>query len=496
MTESEIWYCQVKRQKKENKAGWKQFSDNSRPDSNALYQEHRFWNITNPYEVLKGAKPKVKEVGPYTYRANQRRVNTTFWTDRDGLRQVKFKMYRYFTFDPSRSFEGADPVNDNITSANVIFAAAVLAQTDMAYAIYTDPKYTDYSRLFTTKRVEWWLFGGHSSDIGFMIFPGFNTNDTLENVEKTDYCSQYTGTDHLFLTGMLTKWKGFTSIKSLDKPPPLEGDWVNPWGSPEANKLHGTSGDAFAPLNSFGKGDTVPAYVDDLYQEIPLSNINDEVMTIKGVDLIAFRITAENMANSTTNPHNKPYYMDGPNGFFNLSAPRLAPLMVSMPHLLYVDEEVQKKVEGQQPDEKKHATWLGVEPWTGMTLAAQKTWQINTPIGPLNISDGNDPPTYVSWFPKVTPGTYLPMAWMKYGGVMNDDIASTIKDQVYVGVTAKSLMKWLGFGLGLLLLVLGLVLLLSAMKELRREHIGKSRVLSSQGSHRHRGYRRVDASEG
>merc|ERR1719266_1935226 len=100
-------------------------------------------------------------------------MNTSFWTDRDGLKQVKFKMYRYFTFEPKKSFPGADPKNDVITSANIMFQATVLAETDLAYSVYNDPdkNFTDYSRLFATKKVEWWLFGGPSTDIGFMTFP-------------------------------------------------------------------------------------------------------------------------------------------------------------------------------------------------------------------------------------------------------------------------------------------------------------------------------------
>jgi len=285
----------------------------------------------------------------------------------------------------------------------------------------------------------------------------------------------------------LTSWKGSRSILYNTLPYPAVGDMKNPWGSYVANKLHGTMGDSFAPLHTYQKGDSVPVFVDDAFLSLSLKNINEETFKVKGVELIRFRLTEETLQNATNNPLNIPYYMNGPNGFWNLSTPKLAPVFPSMPHMLYVDKATQDMVEGQNPNKADHSTWLGVEPYTGMTLTAQKNAQINSIISKVTVIDPDENP--IIWFENVTDGIYLPVAWMHYGGTMTDDIANKIKGQVYVGAAARNILLWAGVGIGLFALFIGLCLLLSAMKELRRETSGRNRVVSS-GS-RPRGYRRV-----
>merc|ERR1712130_277660 len=279
-------------------------------------------------------------------------------------------------------------------------------------------------------------------------------------------------------------FRGLTKIECPTLPAPFPSPLASPWKTFDANVLQGSLGEAFGPLNTFKKGDSVPIYVDDAYMVLSAINVNSEVKTVKGVDLTVFRITEKMMQNSTHNPENAPYSMGGPDGFWNLTAPRLAPVFVSMPHFLYCDKSVKDKVEGLTPDESKHSTWLGVEPWTGMTLAAQKVFQVNVPLKTLFLE--LKPGTNITCFPNVTKGIYMPVAWINYGGEMTDAIASLIKGQVYAGVTAKSVLKWGGFSFGCFLLPIGLALLLSAMKELKREQSSRSKVVSSKSNHQYR----------
>jgi len=468
--------------KEQNDQGWRQFVDNSQPDSNPLYQKFYLWNLTNPDEVLNGSKPIVTEVGPYVYRACQRRLNTSFWIDRDGYKQCKFKLYNWYTYEPSMTGQHLDARKDIIRTVNMVLLGMDQLARDPSlelrnyiWSTYSEHEFVDI--LFPQRHPEWLFFGGKDPDAGIISYPGFLDNGTLSEVAKDGYTSVYTGEDHLAQAQMLTQWKGHNSIvfwnRLMDFGPP--GKWVAPWETAKANKLVGTMGDSYAPLRTYDKGDSLPTYVDDLHMELPLKNLNDEEVTIKGVHLVKYVVTQHLLQNSTRNPDNAPYHMNGPNGFFNLTTPKMAPVFISLPHMLWVDEYIQEMVIGQDPKENEHKIWIGVEPWTGMTLSASKTSQANVPLKPITVEDSDS--QEIIWFPNVTQ-CYLPLVWMNYGGEMNDDVANTIKSKIYLGVGVMNGSKWAGFGLGLFFLAVGLLLLLSAMKLLKQNY-GKSRVISS-----------------
>jgi hypothetical protein len=43
-----------------------------------MYQSFYFFNLTNPDEVMDGAKPRVVEIGPYVYRRYESNFEITF----------------------------------------------------------------------------------------------------------------------------------------------------------------------------------------------------------------------------------------------------------------------------------------------------------------------------------------------------------------------------------------------------------------------------------
>ncbi|XP_051961858.1 lysosome membrane protein 2-like [Xyrauchen texanus] len=80
-----------------------------------IFLEFFFFNVTNPEEFLKGeAKPRVTEMGPYTYRQYRPKRNVTFV---DNGMKVAAYTQKSFVFVPEKSV--GDPSVDQVTTVNI-----------------------------------------------------------------------------------------------------------------------------------------------------------------------------------------------------------------------------------------------------------------------------------------------------------------------------------------------------------------------------------------
>lgn len=65
----------------------------------------------------------------------------------------------------------------------------------------------------------------------------------------------------------------------------------------------------------------------------------------------------------------------GPDG--DASTAMGPPIYMSLPHFCHVDPQVAAMTEGTACDMNKHSLWLGVDPLTGITMAAAKRLQVS-----------------------------------------------------------------------------------------------------------------------
>ena len=133
-----------------------------------------------------------------------------------------------------------------------------------------------------------------------------------------------------------------------------------------------------------------------------------------------FVIPSEVFANSSINPDNEPYGTNH-SGVLNVSACRDgAPIIISPPHLLFADDDIQSRVVGIQPDEMTHRTELYVEPHTGLVLKAQKRLQVNVFVQPDALI------TEMKGVNEVV----LPAIWLNESTVIDTKSANDLKGQV------------------------------------------------------------------
>ena len=133
--------------------------------------------------------------------------------------------------------------------------------------------------------------------------------------------------------------------------------------------LHHRGGsDGFYYHENVSKGDRLHIFNRDLCHSLPME-FHEEVMNPNGIPAYRFRFASDAFDSPKVNPDNACFCNDGncgtPSGVFNISRCQYgAPTFLSLPHFLNGDPSLHNAFEGLNPDAKKHASYLDVQPVT------------------------------------------------------------------------------------------------------------------------------------
>ncbi|VEN47346.1 unnamed protein product, partial [Callosobruchus maculatus] len=98
------------------------------------------------------------------------------------------------------------------------------------------------------------------------------------------------------------------------------------------------------------------------------------------------------------------------------------PLLLSLPHFLYADEEYVQKVKGISPPNKdEHEIYLLVEPNTGTPLQGVKRVQMNMILRPIQFLD----------FTKNLPRAVYPLVWLEEGASLTQDLIDELNSKLF-----------------------------------------------------------------
>ncbi|XP_013772957.1 scavenger receptor class B member 1-like [Limulus polyphemus] len=197
-----------------------------------LYQKIYFFNVTNPEEFLQQkSKPKLVEIGPYTYRSWWTKENIT-WNNND---TVTYREVKKYVFKPELSV-GSE--NDVITTVNfpMLAAASWLRNTSPLEEIAASIlMFLTREKIFIQRKVKQLAYEGYPdllTVIAPLIHPDvpkthgyfgwfYGKNDT-DDGEFT----VFTGKDSISKFNTIKNWNGTQSLKY----------WTG-----ECNKIAGTS---------------------------------------------------------------------------------------------------------------------------------------------------------------------------------------------------------------------------------------------------------------
>ena len=145
-----------------------------------------------------------------------------------------------------------------------------------------------------------------------------------------------------------------------------------PFATDYANRIEGSDANMYGRPVTTNK---VQVFVSDIYRSVFLINTGTEDW--KGIPVKHFTINTKDLYNATQNPENAQYYSFGPKGVLNTTDAAGIPVFVSFPNFLNGDPSLVSAVQGMNPNQDEHSSFLLVEPQTGLLVQAKKKLQVN-----------------------------------------------------------------------------------------------------------------------
>lgn len=346
------------------------------------------FNVTNPLEVAKGAKPKLAQAGPYSLTERRHKEVLGFSPNNHTL---DYRLHRTYYFQPNESA----PLDAMLTLPNVgaisgLFKARWKArEDDDKTPINVIAGYLTNETLYITDKAENWLFNGIKMKYldlmdadavpmeekvpnnSFGIY--YMKNDTWdEQADGTMTVS--TGADGNFTNiGQVVRWNG--------KPK------VNYWKG-TCNEIRGTDGQFFHPF--IQKEDKLRIFAPDLCRSLAIEFI--KTTSIRSIELYRFGISSDFFRPIDYNEETACYCVKKSfeakkkfcklGGVVDVSSCRRKPIVLSTPHFYNGDPILRDAVEGLAPSAANHDTFIDIEPMTGAVLRVRRRLQVNVEIEP------------------------------------------------------------------------------------------------------------------
>lgn len=349
------------------------------------------FNVTNPEEVIKGAKPKLNEVGPFSF--TERRKKNVIGISNDNT-TLDYRLIRTYFFNETNSV----PLSSIITLPNVPAFSAVFAanlkkdeEEGLINPVEAIKTYLTNETIYTTALAESWLFKGiklewldaiNGDGVFFPDQPPDNTfgfyykkNGTWD--EKSDgTMTVSTGADGNFTNiGKVLKWNGKPTL--------------NFWKS-TCNNLKGTDGQFFHP--NIKKGEELDIFAPDLCRSLAIKY--QRTVSLRSIELYRFGIASSFFEPIDSSEKTSCYCMKKGTakqrfcklrGITDASSCRNKPIVLSTPHFFNGDPQLLSGVDGLNPSAVDHDTFIDVEPMTGAVMRVRRRLQLNVEMTPVEV---------------------------------------------------------------------------------------------------------------
>eukprot|EP00066_Takifugu_rubripes_P002988 XP_003965271.1 PREDICTED: lysosome membrane protein 2 isoform X1 [Takifugu rubripes] len=408
-----------------------------------VYMEFFFFNITNEEQILKGGKPEVTQVGPYTYREYRYKDNVSMV--QNGTRVVAYNT-KSFVFLPEKSV--GDPSVDSITTVNIP-AWAVMNKVKGSFfrsgmvAMWMN---SVNSGFFTTRTVHELLWGYEDPLLARVSSSSPDVEKVFGLMYKKNGSNDgefvyHTGQQNYLDYGRVETWRGESQLSF--------------WNSNQSNSINGSDGSAFHPLLT--KDERIYIFTPDLCRSIYMEFEKD--VEVKGIAAYRFTPPRSVLASKEENPANEGFCVSPKEclgtGLLKVSPCRKgAPVVASFPHFHLADEKYVDAIKGMSPQREHHQTFLDLNPTTGVIVRANKRAQVNILLG------------RIPGFPKTRSlnDTVFPVMFLNESVVIDDASAARVHKLLTIS-TVVSNFPLIIMGLGVVMLAIFIVLLIRARQQ-------------------------------
>uniref|UniRef100_A0A2K6BAB9 Platelet glycoprotein 4 n=1 Tax=Macaca nemestrina TaxID=9545 RepID=A0A2K6BAB9_MACNE len=358
-----------------------------------IYRQFWIFDVQNPQEVMMNSSNiQVKQRGPYTYRVRFLAKENITQDPKDNT--VSFLQPNGAIFEPSLSV-GTEA--DNFTVLNLAVAAAShIYPNPFVQVVLNSLINKSKSSMFQVRTLRELLWGYTDPFLSLAPYPVstrvgmfYPYNNTADGVYKV-----FNGKDSISKVAIIDTYKGKRSIYAV-----FESD-VNLKGIPVYRFV--------LPSKAFAS---------------PVQNPDNHCFCTEKI--ISKNCTSYGVLDISKCKEGKPVY-------------------ISLPHFLYASPDVSETIDGLNPNEEEHRTYLDIEPITGFTLQFAKRLQVNLLVKPSNK---------IQVLKRLKRNYIVPILWLNETGTIGDEKAKMFRSQVTGKINLLGLIEMILLSVGVVMFV-------------------------------------------
>ncbi|KJH49061.1 CD36 family protein [Dictyocaulus viviparus] len=454
----------------------------------SMQQQIWLFDLVNEAEVIRGAKPKVQQIGPYTFMEHQ--WKSPYWFNKN-FTSISYRNNHVYFYNSSLSCAECS-LSRRIVIPNVVFQKLVdfaMQGTKQKMLVTLALTVLKAESPFINVTVEEALFKGYHDPLIDLICKSVVFKNLCNVVKIPEAIGFFYGQNETD-DGLYEVSTGFTDAFRIGKVLTYNNMTIMPdskWDSTDAGEIRGTDGQLFPPflkenqdLEIFAGSIcrqmiSVVTFVSMTeYLPLFLRTVTMQFMRKSEFrNVAAFRYgfpsniydpsVAENRGfcnrNNTPTFFNSSIQIPGclPKGFLDIGRclngkPRI---YLSNAHFLYTDPQVQFSVDGMgMPNEKNDDTFVEIEPLTGVPINSRRITQLNVGMFKGNLKITSNMRNII-----------MPVLWMNESIWFDNDTQAQLEHLI----SAKRIVLVIGvsvLSMGLLILfaVISVLVVIKVMK--------------------------------